>query len=58
MFSFHEGSPGVRDDGERIAETLGVDIEVIDRLIWHQCGLLGLLSGSRPFPAVPINSLA
>ena len=37
--SFHESRPGVRDDGSAIAEALGVEIKVVDRLGWQKQGI-------------------
>ncbi len=39
VLSFHQSRPGIKDDGLRIAEALGVDIEVIDRLSWQRSGV-------------------
>jgi hypothetical protein len=46
--SFHESRPGVRDDGGAIAETLGVELKLVDRLgcqkkdgIWEPLFLSG-----------------
>jgi hypothetical protein len=39
VLSFHESRPGVRDDGSAIAEALGVEIKVVDRLAWQKQGV-------------------
>jgi hypothetical protein len=36
--SFHESRPGIRDDGGAIAEALGLEIKLVDRLGWQNDG--------------------
>ncbi len=38
-FSFQEGRPDVLDDGRRLAEVLGVEFQIFERLGWHREGL-------------------
>jgi len=39
VLSFHQSRPGIQDDGKLIAQALGVDIDVVDRLSWQQDGI-------------------
>lgn len=39
VLSFHESRPGVPDDGGLIARSLGLEIDVVDRLRWQHDGV-------------------
>lgn len=39
VLSFHQSRPGVQDDGKLIAEAVGVDVDVVERLRWQQAGI-------------------
>ena len=39
VISFHQSRPGVQDDGKLIAQAIGVEIDVMDRLEWQRDGI-------------------